>query len=204
MAILVAAVTVSFIFLYRERLRYIAGWRRPAGDALLDEELGLARLQLPSGWRPAHGLNEGACLQAIQPLRGWHVIVISESLADYAIGVTVHEHAEITRSLLTRGIKVIKITGPEVRTVAGGQAVQFEIEGFHDNTWLKYLHTTVAGRRAFHQIIAWATQSQYKREVFESLLDGFTELPGPDPVRRAPPDRDPDGRRFRQISTRVH
>ena len=204
MAIFVAALTVSLLFLYRERLRYVAQWRRPAGEALVDEELGFARLHLPAGWRAAHGLNEGACLQAIHPLRGRHVIVISESLEDYAIGVTVQEHAEITRNLLTRGIKVMKISGPEVRRVAGAEAVQFEIEGFHDNTWLKYLHTTVAGRRAFHQVIAWSTHSQYKREVFEAILDGFAELPGPEPVRRAPPTDSTDTRRARTNSTRVH
>ena len=77
--------------------------------------------------------------------------------------------------------------------------MQFEIEGFHDNTWLKYLHTTVEGKRAFHQVIGWATQSRYSREVFEALLDGFAELPGPDPFRRPPP-----GLEIRQTSTRIH
>lgn len=27
----------------------------------------------------------------------------------------------------------------------------------------------------------WATRSNYDRHVFELLLDGFVELPGPDP-----------------------
>jgi len=199
MSILVVALTVSFIFLYRDRLRHVSWWQRPSGGALVDQELGLAQLQLPAGWRPAHDLNEGACIQAISPVHGRHVIVISESLEDYAIGVTLHEHAEVTRNLLTRGVRVTKVIGPETRTVAGCEAVQFEIEGFHDNTWLKYLHTTVAGRRAFHQVIAWATQSRYQRAVFDALLDGFTELPGPDPIRRPPPGIEP-----KQLSTRVH
>jgi hypothetical protein len=199
MAILVVALTVSFIFLYRDRLRHVSWWQRPSGGTLVDQELGLARLQLPPGWRPAHDLNEGACIQAMHPLHGRHVIVISESLEDYALGVTLHEHAEVTRNLLTRGIRVMKVTGPKTRTIAGCEAVQYEIEGFHDNTWLKYLHTTIAGRRAFHQVIAWATQSRYQRAVFEALLDGFTELPGPDPIRRPPPGVEP-----KQLSTRVH
>lgn len=199
MAILVVALTVSFVFLYRDRLRYVTWWQRPAGGALVDQELGLARLDLPTGWRPAHDLNEGACIQAMHPLHGRHAIVISESLEDYALGVTLREHAEVTRNLLTRGIRVMQVTGPEMRTVAGCDAVQFEIEGFHDNTWLKYLHTTVAGKRAFHQIIGWATQSRYQRAAFDAVLDGFTELPGPDPVRRPPPGVEP-----KQLSTRVH
>src|SRR5262245_37008613 len=52
MAILVVALTVSFIFLYRDRLRHVSWWQRPSRGALVDQELGLARLQLPSGWRP--------------------------------------------------------------------------------------------------------------------------------------------------------
>jgi dihydrofolate reductase len=199
MAILVAALTVSLLILYRDRLRHVTRWHRPRGGDLVDEELGLARLQLPRGWRAAAGLNDGACLQAMHPLHGRHVIVISESLEDYALGVTLHEHAEVTRNLLTRGIRVMKITGPDVRTVGGADAVQFEIEGFHDNTWLKYLNTTVAGRRAFHQVIGWATQSRYDRGVFEALLDGFAELPGSDAIRRPPP-----GLEVRQTSTRIH
>jgi hypothetical protein len=199
MAILVVALTVSFIFFYRDRLRYMTWRQRPAGGVLVDQELGLARLQLPAGWRPAHDLNEGACIQAMHPLHGRHVIVISESLEDYALGVTLQEHAEVTRNLLTRGIRVVNVTGPELRTVAGCQAIQFEIEGFHDNTWLKYLHTTVAGTRAFHQVIAWATQSRYQRAAFDAMLDGFAEVPGPDPIRRPPPGIQP-----KQLSTRIH
>jgi dihydrofolate reductase len=183
MHIIVALITVSFAMLYRERLRYIARWRQPAGRTLIDDELRLARLRLPSGWRAARDLNEGASLQAINPLHGRHVIVISEALEDYALEVTVHEHARITLDLLTRGIKVTNITGPHHRVISGREAVQYEIEGFHDNTWVTYLHTTIAGRRAFHQIIGWATQSRYSREVFEALLEGFGELPGPDPIR---------------------
>ena len=199
MSILVATLTVSLFFLCRDRLRRVTQWYRPAGRLLQDEELGLASLRLPPGWRATHGLNDGACLQALHPLHGRHVIVISESLEDYALSVSLHEHAEVTRNLLTRGIRVMKISGPDLRIVGGANAVQFEIEGFHDNTWLKYLHTTVEGKRAFHQVIAWATQSRYSREVFEALLDGFAELPGPDPIRRPPPSLE-----IRQTSTRIH
>lgn len=199
MSILVAALTVSLLFLCRDRLRHVTRWYRPGGEILVDEELGLASLRLPPGWRGTQGLNDGACLQAIHPLHGRHVIVISESLEDYALGVTLHEHAEVTRNLLTRGIRVMKITGPDFRVVGGANAVQFEIEGFHDNTWLKYLHTTVEGKRAFHQVIEWATQSRYNRAAFEALLDGFAELSGPDPIRRPPP-----GLEIRQTSTRIH
>ena len=53
----------------------------------------------------------------------------------------------------------------------------YEIEGFFQQTRIKYLHTTIAGRRAFHQVLAWATHSRYDRESFERVLNGFSELP---------------------------
>ena len=202
MDIIVLLITVSLLFAYRERLRYVARWGTPAGRTLVDEELRLAQLRLPAGWRAARDLNEGAGLQAINPLHGRHVIVISECLEDYALGVTVDEHAKITLDLLLRGIRVTAITEPQHRVIDGSNSVQYEIEGFHDNTWVKYLHTTIAGRRAFHQVIAWATQSRYSREAFESVLEGFSEQPGPDPIRRpAPPGF---ARLTPPVSTRVH
>ena len=203
MTILVAAITVSCLALAWERFWRVARWSRPTGQMIVDDELRLAQLRLPAGWRQARDLNEGASLQAINPLHGRHLIVISEALDDYAAGVTVHEHARVTLDLLTRGIHVTTISQPQHRVIGGWDAVQFEIEGFHDNSWVKYLHTTINGRRAFHQVIAWSTQSRYERKVFEDLLEGFGELPGPDPVRRAAPAGFED-EPATFLSTRVH
>lgn len=202
MDIIVALITVSFIFAYRERLRHVSRWVRPSGRTLVDDELRLAQLRLPAGWRAARDLNEGAGLQAINPLHGRHVIVISECLEDYAPGVTVDQHARITLDLLVRGIQVSRISDAHHRLIGGYDSVQYEIEGFHDNTWVKYLHTTIAGRRAFHQVIAWATQSRYNREVFEAVLEGFSEQPGPDPIRRPAPAAVPG--LTPPASTRIH
>lgn len=185
---IVTTLTVSLIALSWERLRRVVRGERAAGRLLVDDELNLARLQLPHGWRPAIDLNEGAVLQAIDPIYGRHVIVISEALDDYAPGVTVHDHARVTVDLLIRGIRVTRIGTPQHRVIRGLDAVQYEIEGLHDSTWVKYLHTTINGRRAFHQVIAWSAHSRYDRQTFDALLEGFDELPGPDPVRRSPPD----------------
>ena len=47
--------------------------------------------------------------------------------------------------------------------IGGYDALQYQIEGFYQQTRIKYLHTTIAGRRAFHQVLAWATYSRYDR-----------------------------------------
>ena len=142
---------------------------------LVDQSLGLARLELPEGWRQAQDLNETASIEAIQSFHGRHVIVISDSVDDFVPEMTVYEHSANTRNELTASIQLISCTGPERRTVGGFDALQYEIEGFFQQTRIKYLHTTIAGRRAFHQVLAWATHSRYDRQSFEKLLNGFSE-----------------------------
>jgi hypothetical protein len=162
---------------YKERLREFVPRRPGNARVLIDQSLGLAQLELPTGWRPAQDLNETASIEAIHALHGRHVIVISDAIEDFVPEMTVYEHSANTRNELTGSIKLISCSGPERRVVNGFDALQYEIEGFFQQTRIKYLHTTIAGRRAFHQILAWATYSRYDRECFDRLLNGFTELP---------------------------
>jgi hypothetical protein len=162
---------------YKDRLRHFVPGGASDPRALVDQSSGLARLELPAGWRKAQDLNDTASIEAIQPLYGRHVIVISDAVEDFVPDMTVFEHAANTRTELTGGIRLVACSGPARRTVGGFDALQYEIEGFFQQTRIKYLHTTVAGRRAFHQVLAWSTYSRYDREVFDRLLDGFTELP---------------------------
>ena len=163
----------------QEQLRRLMPRRAlPLPDGVLvDRVLGLARLELPHGWRAANDLNEAASIEAMNAQHGRHVIVISDAVEDFVPEMTLYEHSLNTRAELTNSIRVTACSGPERRTVAGFESVQYEIEGFFHNTRVKYLHTTVAGRRAFHQILAWSTFSRYDRDAFNGLLSGFTEVP---------------------------
>lgn len=173
-------ITISastWVARYKERLRGLVSPRAARANVLVDRILGLARLELPEGWRAAHDLNETASIEAIHAPFGRHVIVISDSVDDFVPEMTVYEHSVNTRAELTGSIKLVSCSGPERRTVGGFDAVQYEIEGFFQQTRVKYLHTTVAGRRAFHQVLAWAPFTRYDRASFEGLLNGFAELP---------------------------
>jgi dihydrofolate reductase len=161
-------------------------WRAPRllrrrGVVLGDSELGLAQVTLPAGWMPATDLNDGAWLQALDPLRNRYLVVISESREDFDPAMNLQEHSSRTREALAASVRVLAVRGPEERTVGGFPALQYELDALMDRTLLTYLHTTVEGRRAFHQVLTWATRSWYDRAVFEGLLDGFTEQQGPDP-----------------------
>ena len=172
---------------YKERLRRFVPGRQRNARILVDQSLGLARLELPDGWRPAQDLNETASIEAINALHGRHVIVISDSVTDFVPEMTVYEHSANTRNELTGSIQLISCSGPERRMVGGFDALQYEIEGFFQQTRIKYLHTTIAGRRAFHQVLAWATYSRYDRESFERVLNGFSEVPDAQAVAKAVP-----------------
>lgn len=187
---IVFLITISagvLAFRYKERLQHFVPARQDGRKVLVDRALGLARLELPEGWRPARDLNETATIEAMHAVHGRHVIVISDAVEDFVPEMTVLEHSANTRSELASSIKLIACSGPERRTVGGFESVQYEIEGFFQQTRVKYLHTTVAGRRAFHQVLAWATHSRYDRAAFEGLLNGFTELPDHDAASAAVP-----------------
>jgi hypothetical protein len=187
---IVLLITLSagaLVVRYKERLRRFVPGRPADARVLIDQSLGLAQLELPGGWRQAQDLNETAGIEAIQSLHGRHVIVISDSVEDFVAEMTVFEHSVNTRTELTGSIRLISCTGPERRTVGGFAALQYEIEGFFQQTRIKYLHTTIAGRRAFHQVLGWATYSRYDRQTFERLLEGFSEPPDLDTAAKAAP-----------------
>ena len=119
---------------YKERLRYFVPKRQAGARVLVDQSLGLARLELPDGWRQAQDLNETASIEAIHALHGRHVIVISDSIEDFVPEMTVYEHSVNTRTELTGSIQLISCTGPERRTIGGLDALQYQIEGFFQQT----------------------------------------------------------------------
>jgi hypothetical protein len=175
--ILITLSAGALVVHYKERLRRFVPGRPADPRVLVDQSLGLARLELPDGWRRAHDLNETASIEAVNSLYGRHVIVISDAVEDFVPEMTVLEHSANTRNELTGNIQLISCSGPQRRTVGGYDALQYEIEGFFQQTRIKYLHTTIAGERAYHQVLGWATSSRYDRDSFERLLNGFSELP---------------------------
>jgi len=162
-------------------LRAVATWRRSPSGILEDTELGFARIGLPSGWRPGRSLSAAASLQAVNPVRRRYLVVISESREDFDLTVDLAEHANRTVGALTGALRLLGRSGPVEREVAGFRARQIELETLANGTLITYLHTTIEGARAWHQVVGWATRSSYSRAAFDSMLDGFEELPGPAP-----------------------
>ncbi len=181
LSILVAIFVIAWL-----TASFPQAWRAPKilrrrASVIGDAELGLAQVTLPTGWVPASDLNDNSWLQAVDPLRNRYLIVISESREDFDLGMDAIEHSSRTRAALAGSVRVLAVRGPEERQVGGFKAVQYELDAVTDRTMLTYLHTTVEGHRAFHQVLTWATRSWFDRQTFERLLDGFVEQPGSDP-----------------------
>ncbi len=114
---------------YKERLRTFVPGRPGSPRSLVDQSLGLARLELPDGWRQAEDLNDNASIEAINSLHGRHVIVISDAIEDFVPEMTVYEHSVNTRAELTANIQLISCSGPERRMIGGYDALQYRDRG---------------------------------------------------------------------------
>ena len=161
--------------------------QQPTARTLTDGELGLASITLPPRWRAATSLNEQAAIQASDPFRQRFAVIISEPREDFDMTVDLSDHAGRTLTQLSDSLRLVAINGPAERTVNGCRALQFEIEGYHQGVRLVYLHTTIEGRRAYHQVLAWSTRSAYDRQVFDEVVGGFEERSGPEPSLAPPP-----------------
>jgi hypothetical protein len=113
-------------------------------------------------------------------------VVISEAREDFEPGFDLSEHSLLTRQPLTRKLRVVGFRGPETREVRGFAALQYEFDAFAGSLYMTYLHTTIQGDRAFHQVLGWAPHSRFDRATFEQLLDSFTEIPRSDPGPAVP------------------
>ena len=178
------------IYLWYSRFRYVASWRKRA-TTLRDCAFDLAELDLPDGWRAGKDLNESAGIEAVDLRHSRFAMVISENLEDYQSDLDFEAYAVRVRDYLTSDLRQVKITGPDRLKIHGCAAIQFEIEAVDASVRVGFLFTVVMGRRALHQIVGWSPRSAYSRKVFDELLRGFRERPGP-PAQRPGPVSEPE------------
>ena len=174
-------------YLVWDRIREHFSGVRERGGVLTDDE-GLARFELPYGWSASGAVNIEASLQICDHRRRRFVLVFSEAREDFEAAMTLDTHSSSTRAQLMASLRVFDVRGPQYREVGGLPAVQYEIEGAFNMGIFRYLHTTIQGPRAFHQVLCWTKKSRFDRLQFERLLDGFSEIPGPPPSYVSAPE----------------
>lgn len=154
---------------------------RPRRHVLTDGVSGLAQLTTPVNWAPDVDLAAEPAIQTSDRLRLRHFIVISHSREDFESSVDLAAFSTLMRRELAESCRVLAVRGPVEREVGGFPALQFELDASYDRAILTYLHTAVAGHRAFHLLLGWSTRSRFDRQTFERMADGFKELAGPAP-----------------------
>ena len=174
--------------LYWNRVLGLATSMTRTGGLLHDGDLGLAEIHLPPGWKGTTIPNVEAPIQATDRLGRRYLVISSESREDFTDEMDLERFREIAFLQLMGSSRILEIHGPEARTVGEFAALQTEALLATGKYWMtRYLHTAIAGDRAFHQVIAWTAPSTYDRPLFDQLLAGFRERPGPTPVVRPAP-----------------
>jgi len=161
---------------------------RSTGGTLTDGDVGLAQIYLLRGWkRVALSGGPDAAIQAADRLRRRFVVVHSDSREDFVSYMDLSTFGTIAFARLTAAGQVLEIYGPAPRMVSGFAAEHREMVLALDRVLIKYHHTVIAGDRALHQVIAWSTPSAYDPKLFDRVLGGFRERPGPLPIVRDTP-----------------
>lgn len=182
--LLFALVMLALLALpfYWNRVLDLAAIARRSGGRLTDGELGLAEIQLQPGWKGTAIPDSPASIQAADRLRRRFLVITSESREDFSSDMDLAQFSQVTFGQLCGSARLVEVQGPERCTLGGFDALQIEaVMIVADRYVTKYLHSAVSGLRGFHQVIVWSAPSTYDRALFDRLLEGFRERPGPVP-----------------------
>jgi hypothetical protein len=139
---------------------------------------GLSRIVMPPGWKVRTDLNEEADIQVGDLRNNVFLIVLSEKKIDFE-EIDYHQHSQLTRRGFMENLDNGRVVaGPTRLTINGHNAVQYQLQGSVKGIKIVYLHVTVDGDDAFHQILTWTVPSslQKNREAMDFLIRSFEEV----------------------------
>ncbi|MBN2099742.1 MAG: hypothetical protein JW753_09115 [Dehalococcoidia bacterium] len=151
------------------------------GPSTVTSANGLCQMEIPKGWSEHSDLNDEADIQVANTKEEMYIIVLSEYKEDFADDFTVNDHSELTLEYLLDSVEDVEIrSGPTEIQVNGQPALQYEIRGVVDGIKAAYLHITVDGEMAFHQVVAWTLSSRYDKNqaTLQSVIDTLSECSG--------------------------
>ena len=150
-------------------------------SSIVTADNGLSQIEIPDNWSERTDLNDEADIQVAYLRKEMYIIVMSEDKQDFEDSFTAESYSELTREFITDGLTSLEISDTaEELEIDGHSALQYEIRGTMDGIKIAYLHITVDGDQAFHQIIAWTLPSKWdtNRPILESVINSFQELSG--------------------------
>jgi Ni,Fe-hydrogenase III component G len=139
---------------------------------------GLTQIVVPPGWKVRDDLNEEADIQVGDLRNNAYLIILSEKKIDFD-DISYHQHSKLTRTGFMEQLDNARVSiGPTELTVNGRNAVKYELQGSVNGIKIVYLHITVDGDTAFHQILTWTVPSALdkNREAMDFLVRSFEEV----------------------------
>lgn len=106
------------------------------------------------------------------------VMVITETKEELSM-ISLSQFAEIcAEQLISNLSKGVSVGDPIQVTLNGHRAIQYEIQGTVDGDRATYLHTSVEGKRHYHQIIGFTLREQKLSDKVQlrQIIESFKEL----------------------------
>ena len=126
---------------------------------------------VPDSWVPLE-LNDVAVLELGNEEEEAYFVVLTD-LTDDLYGWNLARHSHITLGQLLSTIDFPEVSGPIHKSIAGCEAVEYEIRGVGSGYRVIYLHTTIESEGLFAQVLVWTLPSRW--DALESTLRNVVE-----------------------------
>ena len=147
----------------------------PPGGEIISED-GHFKLKIPDHWKILQNLNDAAIMQVGNPMKEQYLIVITDMKEDFDGSLS--DHVSITSQNLISATHDTQISEPEHLEINGCHCIRYYITGTIERAKVKYIQTTIEGKKAFYQVLVWTVPSKSEEafEVFEQVLQSFREI----------------------------
>lgn len=161
---------------------HVVGDRNIPKNRVIFDSDSLCQITIPDHWTILTNLHEDATIQVGNLRKEEYLILLTDLRLDFQ--GSLDEHVEITIGNMINNIEDATTSGPQQLFINGNRAIRHQLEGTVDRIKIIYYQTTIAGRFAYYQILAWTLPSKAAKAsaVFEEVVSTFRErttLPPP-------------------------
>ena len=106
------------------------------------------------------------------------IMIITETKEELRM-IRLSQFAElVTNRIISNLSEVVSVSDPIQTTLSGHAAIQYEIQGAIDGDGVVYLHTSVEGKRHYHQVIGFTLREQKLSDKvqLQQIVKSFKEL----------------------------
>lgn len=137
------------------------------------------QVRLPRDWQvaPSGALNQNAELYAYNPKKQIYLVVVGENNSSLSYN-SLQDNSRAYRQLLSSRLGgTIQEEPTELTTLGPYPAEQHLVRGSVDGTPVAYLHTTVAAKDKYYQVVTWTTEQLYNenRTEMQTVTASFGE-----------------------------